>query len=222
MPGPPSIFDTPHAASAAPSSLSNYIQPNLGHGLSIWWAFFWPTTVISVVLTIAANSWLKFLYENSNVSGSLLRPILKYDLYIFSYIVAFFAMYYILRKNFRHFRIGLLSHRGGLGSELLEPTLRRTIRVWWTYSWRTFVYGLIAIFVTAIPRAVFVGLFGWNHRLEALVAALVGIALGGAVGLFVIYSNILDEDFGDFRVCLLPKSEANVAPATPAADPAVS
>ena len=184
MPGPPSIFDTPHAASAAPSSLSNYIQPNLGHGLRIWWAFFWPTTVISAVLTIAANSYLKFLYENSNVSGSLLRPILKYDVYIFSYVVAFFAMYYILRKNFRHFRIGLLTHRGGEGSEILETTLLRTARVWWTYSWRT--------------------------------------ALSGAVGLFVVYSNILDEDFGDFRVCLLPRPEPNAVPGTPAANPAVS
>src|ERR1700689_3908742 len=222
MPGPPSIFDTPHAASAAPSSLSNYIQPNLGHGLSIWWAFFWPTTVISVVLTIAANSWLKFLYENSNVSGSLLRPILKYDLYIFSYIVAFFAMYYILRKNFRHFRIGLLSRRGGEGSEILETTLRRTARVWWSYSWRAVLYELSARVVTAIPRAVLVGLFGWNRGLQSLVAVLVSPALGGAVGLFVIYSHILDEDSGDFRVCLLARPEPNVIPGTPAANPAVS
>jgi hypothetical protein len=222
MPGPPSIFDTPHAASAALSSLSNYIQPNLGHGLRIWWAFFWPTTVISAVLTIAANSYLKFLYENSNVSGSLLRPILKYDVYIFSYVVAFFAMYYILRKNFRHFRIGLLTHRGGEGSEILETTLLRTARVWWTYSWRSFIYGLIAAFVTAIPRGVLVGLFGRNRGLESLVAVLVSTALSGAVGLFVVYSNILDEDFGDFRVCLLPRPEPNAVPGTPAANPAVS
>ncbi len=222
MPGPPSIFDTPRTASPAPSSLSNYIQPNLGHGLRIWWAFFWPTTLISVVLTIAVNSWLKFLYENSNVSGSLLRQILKYDLYFISYIVAFFAMYYVLRKNFRHFRIGLLSHRGGDGSEILETTLHRTARVWWTYCWRSFIYGLVATFVTAIPRAVLVGLFGWNRGLQSLVAALVSTALGGAVGLFVIYSNILDEDFGDFRVCLLPRPEPNAVPGTPAANPAVS
>ncbi len=164
-----------------------------------------------MVLTIAVNSWLKALYESSNVPGRLLRPILKYDPYILIYTVAFFAMYYILRKNFRHFRIGLLSHRGGEGSEILETTLRRTARVWWTYSWRSFLYGLIATFVTAIPRAVLVGLFGWNRGLQSLVAVLVSTALGGAVGLFVIYSNILDEDFGDFRVCLLPRAEPNAA-----------
>jgi hypothetical protein len=222
MPGPPSIFDAPHAASSTPPSLSNYIQPNLGHGLRIWWAFFWPATLVVAFLTFILNFWLRWLYENTNVPARLIGPTMKLSPYVLTYVVALFVMYYILHKNFRQFRIGLLSNRGGEGSELLEPTLRRTVRVWWTYSWRTFVYGLIAVFVTAIPRGVFVGLFGWNRRLEALVAALVGIALGGAVGLFVIYSNILDEDFGDFRVCLLPRSEAKVAPATPAANPVVS
>jgi hypothetical protein len=222
MLGPPSMFDAPQAASAAPSSLSNYIQPNLGHGLRIWWAFFWPATLIVAFLTFILNFWLRWLYENTNVPGSLIGPTMKFSPYVLTYIVALFVMYYVLHKNFRQFRIGLLSHRGGEGSGLLKPTLRRTVRVWWTYSWRTLVYGLIAVFVTAIPRGVFVGLFGWNHRLEVLVAALVSIALGGAVGLFVIYSNILDEDFGDFRVCLLPRHSANVAPAVPAVNPVVS
>lgn len=218
MPGPPSIFDAPHAACAAPLPASNYIQPDLGHGLRIWWAFFWPATLITVFLTVVLNSWLKWSYENTNVSAHLIGPIMKFSPYVLTYIVALFVMHYILRKNFRKFRIGLLSRRGGEGSELLEPTLRRTVRVWWTYSWRTLIYGLIAIFVTAIPRAVLVGIFGWNRRLESLVAILVGIALGGVVGLFVIYSNILDEDFGDFRLCLLPRPGANTAPATPAAN----
>jgi hypothetical protein len=222
MPGPPSIFDAPHAAFSSPPSLSNYIQPNLGHGLRIWWAFFWPATLIVAFLTFILNFWLRWLYENTNVPGSLIGPIMKLSPYVLTYVIALFVMYYILHKNFQQFRIGLLSNRGGEGSELLGPTLRRTVRVWWTYSWRTLIYGLIAVFVTAIPRAVFVGLFGWNRRLEVLVATLISIALGGAVGLFVIYSNILDEDFGDFRVCLLPRSEANVAPATPAANPIVS
>jgi hypothetical protein len=221
MPGPPSMFDTPPVASPVPPALSNYIQPNLAHGLRIWWAFFWPTTLISIVMTIVVNYWARYFYENSNVPGSLLRPILRYDSYFFSYATAFFVMNYILRKNFRQFRIGLLSRRGETGSEPLQPTLVRTIPVWWTYSWRTFAYGLIAMFVTAIPRAVLVGLFGWNRGLQSLMGTLVSVALGGAIGLFVIYSNILDENFGDFRVCLLPRRPANDPSSTPAATPLV-
>src|SRR6202161_3956303 len=41
------------------------------------------------------------LVRKFKCSGQLLRPILKYDPYILTYAVAFFAMYYILRKNFR-------------------------------------------------------------------------------------------------------------------------
>ncbi len=216
------MFDAPRAASSETLTPINYVQPNLGHGLRIWWAFFWPTTLISTFLTLVVNYWLLHLYQNSYVSGSAVRPFLRYDNYFFAYAVAFFVMHYILRKNFRHFRIGLLSRRGGEGSESLEPTLHRTLRVWWTYSWRTLVYGLIAVFVTAIPRGVLVGAFGWNHRLEALVGFLVSLVLGGAVGLFVIYSSILDEDFGDFRVCLLPRQSPIVVPAVPTTNPIAS
>jgi hypothetical protein len=216
------MFDTPPAASPVPPALSNYIQPNLAHGLRIWWAFFWPTTLISMVLTIVVNYWARYFYENSNVPGRLLRPVFQYDSYFFSYATAFFVMNYILRKNFRQFRIGLLSQRGEKGSAPLQPTLRRTIPVWWTYSWRTLVYGLIAMFVTAIPRVVLVGLFGWNRGLESLMGTLVSVALGGAIGLFVIYSNILDENFGDFRVHLLPGHAANDATSTSAASAVVN
>ena len=41
------------------------------------------------------------------------------------------------------------------------------------------------------------------------------IAIDAGAGLFVIYSNILDEDFGDFRVCLLPLRNEAAAPAAP-------
>jgi hypothetical protein len=38
-----------------------------------------------------------------------------------------------------------------------------------------------------------------------LIFLLLGFVTGGALSLFVIYSNILDEDIGDFRVVLLPR-----------------
>jgi hypothetical protein len=40
------------------------------------------------------------------------------------------------------------------------------------------------------------------------------IAIDAGAGLFVIYSNILDEDFGDFRVCLLPLQNGAAASAS--------
>jgi hypothetical protein len=42
--------------------------------------------------------------------------------------------------------------------------------------------------------------------------------IDGLVGIIVIYSNILDEDLGDFRVALLPPIAS--AARSPVADPA--
>jgi hypothetical protein len=39
---------------------------------------------------------------------------------------------------------------------------------------------------------------------------LVGTIVNGAVGLFVIYTNVIDEKFGDFRVSLLPRQTSSV------------
>jgi len=45
------------------------------------------------------------------------------------------------------------------------------------------------------------------------------IAIDAAAGLFVFYANILDEDFGDFRVCVLPLPNDPAASALPVATP---
>ena len=210
------MFGTGAPAPPVPSYLSNYIQPTFDHGLRIWWAFFWPTTLISAILGFAVEFGLRVIYEHTNVPGSLIGPVMRFTPYVISYVVALFIMEYILRKNFRHFRIGLVSNGGGPNAQDLPATFVRTVRVWWTYSWRTVLYRIIISFVATIPLGVLLGVFTRIPTLQAIVRALVMIAIDAGAGLFVIYSNILDEDFGDFRVCLLPlrKDATSAAPAT--------
>jgi len=213
------MFDVPRPLVAAPPN--DYIQPNLGHGLRIWWAFWWPTTLVTIVLTVGFNMLLRRLYEDTIVPGSLIGPVMKYDAYVLTYIVAFFVMTYVLRKNFRHFRIGLLSNHGGEGAEPLPPTLRRTGRIWWTYSWRSLLYRIIALVAVSFPlgwtMGFLVAIFRQVPAIPILVNLIVAAAIDGAVGLFVIYSSILDEDISDFRVALLPSSASSGAIAAPAA-----
>lgn len=199
----------------------NYIQPNLGHGLRIWWAFYWPAFLATAVLVIAFNVALRFVLQIPTLPFALSRVIIftaRYAVYILYYVVAFFVIAYVLRKNFRDFRIGLLSNHGGDGAQLLPPTFSRTARVWWTFSWRTLVYRIIALvaawvalgFLRGFLAAVLPGAIS-----EALTNGVVQIVIDGVVGAFVIYSNILDEDISDFRVALWPRPA--VAP-TAAAD----
>ena len=216
------MFHSAPQTSSLPAYVTDYIQPTFRDGFRIWWAFFWPTTLTSMILAFMLNFGLKVIYEHSEIPGSLIRPIMKFFPLVIGYIVALFVMEYILRKKFRHFRIGLLTNRGGEGAQELAPTFWRAVRVWWTYSWRTLVYRTIIMVAATIPLSVLLGAFTRIPIVQALIQPLVTIAIDAAAGLFVIYSNILDEDFGDFRVCLLPLQNETAASATPAATPAAT
>jgi hypothetical protein len=210
------------AQSRAVTSLlpdSNYVQPNFGHGLRIWWAFYWPMSLIVGVLDFVLNFWLSKLYEDMVLPASFVGPILKFDPYVLTYVVAFFVMYYILRKNFRHFRIGLLSNRGGEGAQLLSPTFGRTLRVWWTYSWRTLLYTAILWIAVVVPLSSFAIVLNSSPRFTAIFQGLLGLSVSAAAGLYAIYSNILDEDIAGFRVCLLPRQAKTISQPAPAASP---
>jgi hypothetical protein len=208
MPAPPSMFDAPHPAlSAAPTD--NYSQPDLGHGLRIWWAFYWRTALSSTVLAIAVNMFLRRL-----PSGVAIVFLLRFDSYIFYYLAAFFMMAFILRKKFRRFRIALLSNHGGNGATPLPPTLTRTARIWWTFCWRTVIYRIIVAVVVSFPLGWIMGFLAAisaSRTTAALIQLAMQIMLDAVVGMFVIYSNILDEDISDFRVALLPRT-ASVSP----------
>jgi len=41
--------------------------------------------------------------------------------------------------------------------------------------------------------------------MRAIVPFVSQVLIDAAVGLFVVYSGILDEEFGDFRVTLVPR-----------------
>jgi hypothetical protein len=143
MPQPPSIFDAGPQTLPVPSYLSNYIQPTFAHGLRIRWAFFWPTTLISAILGAAIDFGLRVIYEHTNIPADVIGPLMRFAPYVISYVVALFIMEYILRKNFRHFRIGLVSSGVSANAQALPATFARTVRVWWTYSWRTVLYRII-------------------------------------------------------------------------------
>ncbi len=216
------MFEAASPASTLPLPDSNYIQPSLGHGLRIWWAFYWPMTLISGILIIVLNFWLRRFYEDMVLPASVVGPFFEYDPYVLNYTVAFFVMYYILRKNFRHFRIGLLSNRGGDGAEPLTPTFGRTLRVWWTYSWRTLLYTAIVWFAAVLPLSSFGVVFSSSPVFTTFFRSLLQLSSSAAVGLYAIYSNILDEDIADFRVCLLPRKPVMSSQRAPAANPVVN
>ena len=201
MPNPPSMFRAPAVPRAALPDPS-YVQPTLSHALRIWWAYYWPASLISGVLSFGVEFVLKTIYQNSSVSGDVIRYVMFAAPLMITYTVAIFVIHYILNKTFRHFRINLVSNRGEANPQVVERSFRRTIRVWWTFTWRSLLYYAIASVVVILPLSFFVGIFRPGPVFSKLFGMLLGTVVGGAVALFVFYSNILDEGFGDFRVYL--------------------
>src|SRR5579872_2427045 len=215
----PSILEPPARTSLVPG-LDDHVQPNLGHALRIWWAYYWPTTLITFILSYLLGLAIRALYENFVASANLLLPISKYGSYVINYIVAFFVMRYVLGKTFRHFKLILISNASDSSSQLLQPTFMRTLRVWWILTWCTVLYGLLGLAFVLYTMQWFVGIFRPSPLFASLFFLLLGTALGGAFSLFIIYSNILEEDIGDFRVALSPRQIAEYEKKSLASDPA--
>lgn len=228
MPSPPSLFDTnsPQSGTGAAAGNSAYIQPTLNHGLRLWWAFFWPTSLVAAILDVTLVFWMRFLYENTDLPGWLVVYPMRYGPLVMDYIVGIFTMYYLLHRKFRRFRVALfpvgMLPENAEGATPLPATFLRSSRVWWTFTWRKVVYSVIAYVVVLLPLSWFAGLFNPRPMQGAVFFYLAGLVVNGAVSLFVIYSNILDEDFGKFTVRLVARTIATDATAIPAPNFAVN
>jgi hypothetical protein len=214
------------AGSGPSAGNSAYIQPTLNHGLRLWWAYFWPTTLLAGILDVTLVFWMRLLYENTDLPGWLVIYPMRYAPLAMDYIVGILTMYYLLHRRFRRFRIALFPvgvlPESAKDATPLPATFLRSLRVWWTFTWRKVVYSVIAYVVVLLPLSWFAGVFNPRAAQAAIFFYLAGLVVNGAVSLFVIYSNILDEDFGEFTVRLVARTIATDAPAISAPSFAVN
>lgn len=187
----------------------NYIQPSLAYGLRIWWAYYWPTFLISsfiigVLTVLLRRAWEYLILRDQMILWvDLILP------YAVTFFVSMFGIHRILTKKFQSFYIALLPRNAGYGAAALPRTSERTLRVWWEFIWRSIVYSVIFRFGGSIALGL---TFGVLKSLGGVVGKVVPVVfqilIDAAVGSFVIYSGLLDEEFGDFRVTLEPREAA--------------
>jgi hypothetical protein len=195
------------AARAGASSAGSYIQPTLGHGLRIWWAFFWRNTAISFVLAAALGAAAAFVAQRNHFILNV--RILTYCGYAIEYITAIFVVHFVVQKKFRTFRIIFTPQGAGDSTQILPPVFSRTFRIWWTFMWRSVVYRIVLALAMSVPLGVVTGAFSAiSPQASQLFNGAMQLVISGAVGLFTIYSNILDEDIAGFRVSLAPRNTA--------------
>jgi hypothetical protein len=228
MASSPSMFGDGPAAQAdlAPN---DYIQPNLGHGLRIWWAFFWRNTLVALGLSFQLGVAVQWLAGRGVVSDRMRPLFLQFGAYALNYVPAIFVMYFIVRKRFRGFRIRLTTIGGGDSPRTLQPTPKRVFRIWWTYTWRTAVYTVVLSVAMNVPMGFLIGAATViSPTFGRVFTVFQSLVVAGAIGLFVIYSNILDEEIADFCVGLVPTAPltpvptAGIAPTAETGGPAPS
>lgn len=203
----PGMFEATSATTAAPS-LDAYIQPTLNHAIRVWWAYYWRTTLIAGCFSIFVNFTLRSVYGSASAQAGWLHWAKQSQDYVLTAIVAIFVVDYILQKQFKAFRIALLSTASTVQPQEVPVTLGRSIRVWWTFIWRIVVGTMIGFVVIILPLSWLITITRPPELIAAIIIFVVGFAIGGLIALFVIYSSILDEEFGDFRVALLPRKDA--------------
>lgn len=213
----PGSFDAASLERLSPSQ-ENYVQPNLGHGLRIWWAYYWPTSLISFFIIVVLTVLLRKAWENDVLSTQVVLWANRILPYVVISAVSMLGIWRILQKKFRSFSIALLP-RAPASGEPLPRSFQRTLRVWWEFIWRNVVYSVILRIAGAIALSMTIGILAaLGGPMRAIVPFVSQVLIDGAVGLFVIYSGLLDEEFGDFRVTLVPR--AVVLSAAPAVEPA--
>jgi purine-cytosine permease-like protein len=203
-------------SSAAETTVADsvYIQPTLNHGLRVWWAFYWRNTLLSLVVMVFIAALLQIL----SVPAQSRQYVMTYGQYVVFYILVIFMIHYIVRRKYRDFRLSLVSANSDT-PQILKPTLKRTLRVWLTYTWRSLLYVAIASVAINVSLGFLTGAVAIIFpSLARVFPALIGFVVAAAVGLFVVYSNILDEEFGEFRVILAPVGGATDVGRAPVPD----
>jgi hypothetical protein len=213
----PGLFDAPPARGASPFQ-GDYIQPNLVYGLRIWWAYYWPTFLISSFIIGVLMILLRRAWENVMLSGHFVMWANRVLPYAVIFVVSMLGIHRILGKKFRSFHIALLPRDTTSGAEPLSQTLERTLRVWWAFIWRNIIYSVVFRFAGSLALGLIIGvLTAIAGKMGAVVSFVSQVLIDAAVGSFVIYSGLLDEEFGDFRVTLVPRVAA--LSTTPAVEP---
>jgi hypothetical protein len=101
----------------------------------------------------------------------------------------------------------------GPGTGFLEPTFKRAARIWWAWVWRSVVFGGAA----GLFGSLVLSLSGVMDRVSDKTAQFLSVAMGAALAVPVgiwVFQMILEKDFGEFRIRLVPK-----APAVPSNEP---
>ncbi|HSR63343.1 MAG TPA: hypothetical protein VLN56_08060 [Gammaproteobacteria bacterium] len=88
----------------------------------------------------------------------------------------------------------------------LDVTWIRAIKVWWSMVWRVIAVSILAGIAISVVVGFIAGIFGYKEGVQ-VITQLLGIITGIPIGVWAV-KVVLGMEYADFRVALLPSSEA--------------
>ena len=88
--------------------------------------------------------------------------------------------------------------------EGLEVSWGRAMRVWWSITWRTLLFGMLIGFVVGVVAGVGGEAAGMPASQVQSVASVFGVIIGAFISLWAV-RKALTRSFSGFRIVLLPK-----------------
>ena len=88
--------------------------------------------------------------------------------------------------------------------EGLEVTWGHALKVWWSITWRTVLFGLVIGFVVGVLAGVVGAASGTSSGAIQTISSLLGFVIGMLISIWAV-RKALSKSFSDFRIVLLPK-----------------
>lgn len=88
----------------------------------------------------------------------------------------------------------------------LDVTWLRAIKVWWSMVWRVVAVSILVGIAISVVTGFIAGIFGYEKGVQA-ITQLLGVITGIPIGIWAM-KVVLGMEYADFRIALLPSSEA--------------
>jgi hypothetical protein len=163
MAASPSNSYQPPAEAGIPYSTREWITPTFLHALRIWWAYYWPTFIVSMALTFLGAMGVAILSRTQAIAPVASIWFLRLLPYFATAAVGLFVFQYLLTTPFGKFRIAIFPAGYGENERSIPPTFAHGARIWWACTWRSILYGVVAAFVMAIPAGTVVAMFTFSR-----------------------------------------------------------
>ncbi len=86
----------------------------------------------------------------------------------------------------------------------LDVTFSRTVEIFWSWAWRSKVFGLLAGAAIGFIGALITIAFGFDDQVTKPIAHYLSITTGLVISILAL-SKVLKMKFSSFRIVLLPE-----------------